>query len=51
MIKNYTTKSDLIKVSIGANIGTTIEWYDFFIYGYTAIIVFPGLFLDFLIHI
>jgi MFS family permease len=48
MIKNYTTKSDLIKVSIGANIGTTIEWYDFFIYGYAAIIVFPGLFFRFL---
>jgi MFS family permease len=48
MIKNLTTKSDLIKVSIGANIGTTIEWYDFFIYGYAAIIVFPGLFFRFL---
>jgi len=48
MIQNLTTKSDLVKVSIGANIGTIIEWYDFFIYGYTAIIVFPALFFRFL---
>lgn len=48
IVRKVKAKSDLIKVSIAANIGTTIEWYDFFIYGYASIIVFPRLFFKFL---
>src|SRR5271165_3906125 len=37
-------KSQLRKAVIAATIGTTIEWYDFFIYGTAAGLVFPKLF-------
>ena len=32
------------KAVIAATIGTTIEWYDFFVYGTAAGLVFPKLF-------
>src|ERR1022692_2915468 len=34
----------LIEAVIASTIGTTIEWYDFFLYGTAAALVFPGLF-------
>src|SRR3954453_5348853 len=34
----------LRKAVIAATVGTTIEWYDFFIYGTAAGLVFPKLF-------
>jgi MHS family shikimate/dehydroshikimate transporter-like MFS transporter len=36
--------SDIRKVAAASLIGTTIEWYDFFIYGTAAALVFPALF-------
>jgi MFS transporter, MHS family, shikimate and dehydroshikimate transport protein len=36
--------SDIKKVAAASLIGTTIEWYDFFIYGTAAALVFPALF-------
>ncbi len=36
--------AELRKAVIAATIGTTIEWYDFFIYGTAAGLVFPKLF-------
>jgi len=36
--------SDIKKVAGASLIGTTIEWYDFFIYGTAAALVFPALF-------
>lgn len=32
------------KVAISSFIGTTIEWYDFYLYGTAAALVFPALF-------
>jgi MHS family shikimate/dehydroshikimate transporter-like MFS transporter len=34
----------LIEAVIASTIGTTIEWYDFFLYGTAAALVFPALF-------
>src|ERR1700734_1061109 len=36
--------AELRKAVIAATVGTTIEWYDFFIYGTAAGLVFPKLF-------
>ena len=36
--------TQLRKAVIAATVGTTIEWYDFFIYGTAAGLVFPKLF-------
>ena len=36
--------SSIKKVAAASLIGTTIEWYDFFIYGTAAALVFPALF-------
>jgi MFS transporter, MHS family, shikimate and dehydroshikimate transport protein len=38
------TASDLRRVVIGALVGTALEWYDFFIYGTAAALVFGQLF-------
>jgi len=37
-------RSQVMKVAAGSVIGTTIEWYDFFLYGYIAALVFPKIF-------
>lgn len=37
-------KSTIRKVAIASLIGTTIEWYDFFIYGTASALIFPHLF-------
>lgn len=37
-------KSVVRKVAIASFIGTTIEWYDFFIYGTASALIFPHLF-------
>jgi MFS transporter, MHS family, shikimate and dehydroshikimate transport protein len=39
-----TTASELRRVVIGALVGTALEWYDFFIYGTAAALVFGQLF-------
>src|SRR5438270_5626726 len=38
------TKRALIEAVIASTVGTTIEWYDFFLYGTAAMLVFPKLF-------
>src|ERR1043165_2496137 len=39
-----TSRRELVKVIIAAFIGTVIEWYDFFLYGMVAALVFNKLF-------
>ncbi|MCR6643851.1 MAG: hypothetical protein NVV62_04665 [Terricaulis sp.] len=43
--KSTGVKSPM-KVALTASAGATIEWYDFFIYGAAAALVFPQLFLS-----
>ena len=38
------TKSQRTKAAVASTIGTTIEWYDFFLYGTAAALVFPQVF-------
>jgi MFS family permease len=37
-------RRNLIRAIVASTIGTTIEWYDFFLYGTVAALVFPKLF-------
>jgi MHS family shikimate/dehydroshikimate transporter-like MFS transporter len=39
-----TSRRELRKVVFGALVGTALEWYDFFIYGTAAALVFNQLF-------
>src|SRR2546428_14113032 len=38
------TRSQVRRAAIASTIGTSIEWYDFFLYGSAAALVFPKLF-------
>src|SRR5207247_393907 len=38
------SRRTLVEAVIASTIGTTIEWYDFFLYGTAAALVFPALF-------
>jgi metabolite-proton symporter len=44
MLTDAEHSAELRKAVIAATVGTTIEWYDFFIYGTAAGLVFPKLF-------
>lgn len=44
MASNHDDKSNMRKVALTSLAGTSIEWYDFFIYGTAAAIVFPKAF-------
>src|SRR5438876_11814660 len=37
-------KRALVEAVIASTVGTTIEWYDFFLYGTAAALIFPQLF-------
>jgi metabolite-proton symporter len=39
-----STRRNLVEAVVASTIGTTIEWYDFFVYGLAAALVFPHLF-------
>ena len=37
-------RSQVRKAAIASTVGTTIEWYDFFLYNTAAALIFPALF-------
>jgi MFS family permease len=39
-----SVRSQRSRAAVASTIGTTIEWYDFFLYGTTAALVFPSVF-------
>ena len=39
-----TDRSSIVKVVAASMAGTTVEWYDFFLYGVAAALVFPKVF-------
>ena len=41
------TKSSMRKVALSALAGTSIEWYDFFLYGAAAALIFPSAFFGY----
>src|SRR5215210_7143399 len=43
-IDDRTRQRHLRRAVVASTIGTTIEWYDFFLYGSAAALVFPKLF-------
>ena len=44
MKTDSTSKSNMQKVALTALAGTSIEWYDFFLYGAAAALIFPTAF-------
>jgi metabolite-proton symporter len=44
MTDNKTDVRRLLLAVVGSTVGTTIEWYDFFLYGTAAALVFPQVF-------
>lgn len=40
----HTSRRTLIEAVVASTVGTTIEWYDFFLYGTAAALVFPKIF-------
>src|SRR5262245_15182599 len=41
-----TRRRHLVRAVVASNIGTTVEWYDFFLYGSAAALIFPRLFFS-----
>ena len=39
-----TVRSQRTKAAVASTVGTTIEWYDFFLYGTAAALIFPAVF-------
>ena len=42
--KGLSSQSNMRKVALTALAGTSIEWYDFFLYGAAAALIFPSAF-------
>ena len=46
ILKNNQINSNMRKVALTALAGTSIEWYDFFLYGAAAALIFPAAFFS-----
>src|SRR4051794_5183453 len=44
VVNEHTASATIRKVAFASFMGTAIEWYDFYIYGTAAALVFPRLF-------
>jgi metabolite-proton symporter len=44
VVDKHQPSSNIIKVVAASMAGTTVEWYDFFLYGVAAAVVFPAVF-------
>jgi metabolite-proton symporter len=44
VVDKHQPRSNIIKVVAASMAGTTVEWYDFFLYGVAAAVVFPAVF-------
>src|SRR3954462_8131463 len=42
--KGTSSRSQRIRAAVASTVGTTIEWYDFFLYGTAAALIFPKVF-------
>src|SRR6187549_3165044 len=38
------SRREVVEAVVASTVGTTIEWYDFFLYGTAAALIFPALF-------
>ena len=45
-LEDNQKQSNMQKVALTALAGTSIEWYDFFLYGAAAALIFPTAFLE-----
>jgi MFS family permease len=45
-IDEETRRRHLVRAVVASTIGTTVEWYDFFLYGSAAALIFPKLFFS-----
>jgi metabolite-proton symporter len=45
-IDEETRRRHLVRAVVASTIGTTVEWYDFFLYGSAAALIFPRLFFS-----
>jgi metabolite-proton symporter len=43
-VDEHASRRQLVRAIVASTIGTSIEWYDFFLYGTAAALVFPKLF-------
>ncbi|HEV7167092.1 MAG TPA: MFS transporter, partial [Micrococcaceae bacterium] len=43
-VQEVTREQAVRRATVASVVGTTIEWYDFFLYGTAAALVFPQLF-------
>jgi len=46
ILQDAATRREARKVAVGSFIGTSIEWYDYYLYGTAAALIFPAIFFS-----